>query len=143
MTTDNTSYTQERTQSRSKPPRHLLLACLGLLATLLLVWLVVNTVRTPHPPPIKIALAAPLSGPQRQWGEKSLDAVRLYFSEVNRQGGIQGHPLDVTLYDDENKPDVAAERAKEIAASPALAVIGHVFSWAALPAGLIYKAASI
>ena len=143
MPPDNTSFARERTQSRPRRPRYLLWACLGLLAALLFVGLVVSTLRTPHPTPIKIALALALSGPQQHNGERILDAILLCFSDVNRQGGIQGHPLELIRYDDEGKLDVAAEKAKEIAASPALAVLGHYTSAISLVAGPIYKAASL
>lgn len=142
MTADNTSFTRE-TRSRPRRSRYLLLGGFGLLAALLFVCLVVSTLRTPHPTPIKIALATPLSGPQRQFGEKILDAVLLCISDANRQGGVQGHPVEVIRYDDEGNPNVAAEKAKEIAASPAVAVIGHYTSSTSLAAGPIYKEASI
>ncbi|MGA3195611.1 MAG: ABC transporter substrate-binding protein, partial [Terriglobales bacterium] len=95
------------------------------------------------PSPIRIAVVMPLTGPQEEQGKLILDAVNLCFDEVNRQGGIQGHAVQVVPYDDQGKPDVAAERAKEIVASPAVTVIGHFTSATSVAAGQIYKAAHI
>ena len=49
--------------------------------------------------PIRIAVVAPLSGLLERRGKEALDAVNL-FDEVNRQGGVRGHPLELISYDD-------------------------------------------
>jgi branched-chain amino acid transport system substrate-binding protein len=104
---------------------------------------IIYRIQTAPLPPIQIAVATSLSGLQQKRGSATLDAVHLCFAEVNRQGGIQGHPLEAIPYDDEGKAAVAVENAKKIGNSPALAVIGHYSSVMAEPAGQIYKAASI
>ena len=93
--------------------------------------------------PIRIAVVAPLSGPSEYRGKEALDAVHLYFDEVNRQGGVRDHPLEVIPYDDADKPVIASEKAREVAASQALVVIGHFTSPASLAGGKIYREASI
>lgn len=95
------------------------------------------------PDPIPIAIVMPLSGPQGREGEMMVNAVQLYFDEVNRRGGVQGRPLTVLAFDDEGKPAVAAARAKEVAAGPAVAVIGHFSSSTSVPAGPVYKEARL
>jgi branched-chain amino acid transport system substrate-binding protein len=120
-----------------------MLALTAVPVTLLLAALAIHRLTHQPPSPVNIAVVMPLSGPQHQQGELILDAVRLCFDEVNKQGGVQGHPLQVIAYDDQGKPEVAVERAKEIAASPAVAVIGHFTSATSLAAGQIYKAAHI
>jgi branched-chain amino acid transport system substrate-binding protein len=75
--------------------------------------------------PIQIAVVAPLSGLLERRGKEALDAVNLYFDEVNRQGGVRGHPLELIPYDDADKPEIASAKAREVAASQALVVIGH------------------
>ena len=93
--------------------------------------------------PIRIAVVVPLSGPLEHRGKEALDAVNLYFDEVNRQGGVSGHPLEVMPYDDADQPKIASEKAHEVAASQALVVIGHFTSPASLAGGKIYREASI
>lgn len=93
--------------------------------------------------PVEIAVVMPLSGAQEEQGKLILNAVRLCFDEINSRGGLQGHPLKAVPYDDQGKPTVAAEKAKEIAASPALAVIGHFTSATSVAAGPTYKAAHL
>ncbi|MBV8642130.1 MAG: ABC transporter substrate-binding protein [Verrucomicrobia bacterium] len=84
-----------------------------------------------------------MSGPSEYRGKEALDAVHLYFDEVNRQGGVRDHPLEVIPYDDADKPVIASEKAREVAASQALVVIGHFTSPASLAGGKIYREASI
>jgi ABC-type branched-subunit amino acid transport system substrate-binding protein len=84
-----------------------------------------------------------LSGPLAHRGKEALDAVNLYFDEVNRQGGVRGHPLQVIPYDDADQPEIATAKAREVAASQALVVIGHLTSPASLAGGKIYREASI
>jgi branched-chain amino acid transport system substrate-binding protein len=91
--------------------------------------------------PVNIAIVMPLTGAQAREGHSIVEAVQLCFNKVNATGGIGGHPLQLIAYDDEGRPSMAVQRAKEIAASNALAVIGHFTSATSVPAGPIYKAA--
>ncbi len=70
-------------------------------------------------------------------------AVQLYFDAVNGQGGVRGHPLKFIEFDDQGDPAVAVQRAKEAAASSAVAVIGHFASGTSVPAGPVYKQARV
>ena len=115
----------------------------GIAVVLCLLGYTIYKVCTAPLPPIQIAVATSLSGLQAKRGTATLDAVHLCFAEVNRRGGVQGHPLEAVPYDDEGNPDVAVENAKKIGNSPALAVIGHYLSVTAVPAGQIYKAFAI
>ena len=84
-----------------------------------------------------------MSGLLERRGKEALDAVNLYFDEVNRQGGVRGHPLELIPYDDADKPEIASAKAREVAASQALVVIGHFTSPTSLAGGKIYREASI
>src|ERR1700751_3267196 len=92
---------------------------------------------------IRIAVVVPLSGPLEHRGKEALDTVNLYFDEVHRQGGVRGRPLEVIPYDDADQPKIASAKAREVAASQALVVIGHFTSPASLAGGQIYREASI
>src|SRR5208283_4980778 len=123
--------------------KHHLLASFGGAALLILIAVIAYKVTHRPPTPVQIAVIMPLSGPDGERGRLILDSVKLYFQEVNQNGGVQGHPVEPVAYDDQDKPDLAAVRAKEAAASPALAVIGHYTSASSLSAGKVYEAAHI
>lgn len=93
--------------------------------------------------PIHVAVALPLSGPQAHQGQQAARAIELYFRDVNRSGGIEGHPLKVVLFDDEGSPAVAEKRAREIVASNAVAVLGHLRNETSELSGPIYRSAQV
>jgi branched-chain amino acid transport system substrate-binding protein len=139
MTSENASSATVHLARWLRRRRLFLLAFVGVTV----LFLVAREIIHRPPSPVQIAVVAPLTGPQEQQGKLIMEAVALCVEEVNRQGGIQGHPLQAVPYDDQGKPEVAAAKAKEIAASAALAVIGHATSAASVAAGQVYKAAHI
>lgn len=118
---------------------------LGVAALVVGLLLLVAGVRIFRKPaaPVKIAIVMPLTGPQAPAGQSIVHSVELCFRKVNAEGGIDGHPVELVQYDDEGKRTLAAARAGEIAASDAVAVIGHFTSATSVPAGPSYKAAHI
>lgn len=66
-------------------------------------------------------------------------AAELAVAEINRSGGIRGHPLALVLQDDSARPEVAVAVARALYADPhVVAVIGHLTSAATLAAAPIY-----
>src|SRR5215472_5513949 len=55
-----------------------------------------------RPTPLRIALASSLSGPIAFTGQESLVATQIYLDEVNRSGGIDGHPVELVVFDDKS-----------------------------------------
>jgi branched-chain amino acid transport system substrate-binding protein len=96
-----------------------------------------------QPAPIRIAFANSLTGPTSSPGEEILAAIKLYIDEVNRTGGVSGHPIELVLFDDASSPEVAHANVQKIADSPCVAVLGHFLSTVSLAAGQGYKAARI
>jgi hypothetical protein len=75
---------------------------------------------------------------------KDLDrAVRMAVDEVNSAGGVNGRRIHLTVYDDGDQPARARELARQIAGTPALAVLGQVASSAGVAAGAVYKTEQI
>ena len=102
------------------------------------------TAVTWHPPsPISIAIATSLTGLSGAAGAESLLATKLYVDEVNRMGGVNGHPIELVLFDDSSNPEVGRANVQTIADSPSLAVLGHYLTTVALAAGPDYQAARI
>ena len=96
-----------------------------------------------RPTPIRIAFANSMTGPISSVGTESLAAVKLYIDEVNRTGGVNGHPIELVLFDDASSGEVARANVQKIADSPCVAVLGHFVSTVSLAAGQGYKAAGI
>jgi branched-chain amino acid transport system substrate-binding protein len=143
MTRENASSMPPPTLYGNKRHVFFFVAFAGLAVIVLFAGWFVHWIKHRPLSPIQIAIAMPFTGPQAEQGKLILNAVEFCLDEVNRQGGVRGHPLRVVAYDDQGKPDVALQKAKEIAASPAVAVIGHSTSATSVGPGQIYKAARI
>ncbi len=88
---------------------------------------------------IAIAVAAPLSGDGASGGQEIVDSIKLYIDATNREGGINGRPLKLNIYDDKGNADGATQVANDIAKSDALVLLGHRSSDASIAAGSIYQ----
>jgi branched-chain amino acid transport system substrate-binding protein len=84
-----------------------------------------------------------MTGSDRALGEDMLRAVNLYANEINEAGGVQGRLVEVVSYDDQNDPELAVTRARDVVLSDALAVIGHRSSSTSIAAGEIYEDAGL
>ncbi|MDM8567361.1 ABC transporter substrate-binding protein [Candidatus Halobeggiatoa sp. HSG11] len=89
---------------------------------------------------IHIAFVGPLSGESEMIGQSMIKAIKLYFEEVNINGGINNLPVVLDVFDDQNNPEQAIHRAREIVEqNQAVAVIGHNCSYCSINGGKIYK----
>jgi branched-chain amino acid transport system substrate-binding protein len=76
---------------------------------------------------IKIGVLLPLSGPAAVLGEQGRDGFQLAVEELGKKLG--GLDADVIVVDDENKPDVAVNKAKELVERDQVdIVLGTTFS---------------
>ena len=80
------------------------------------------------------------AGPWKQgYGLQNLQGVQLAAEEINKAGGINGHPFQVVTRDDEGDGTVAARVAQEFVRNRKIsAVIGHVNSSGMLSAARVY-----
>lgn len=113
----------------------------GLALAVLTVWCAPTFAS--EPPPLVIAIAAPLSGSGAHIGPEIVNAVHMLVDDTNKAGGIGGRQVAVQVFDDTTSPDGARKAAEAAAASPALVVIGHPHSPVALAASPIYQAAHL
>ncbi len=90
-------------------------------------------------PVIPIAVAVPLSGTGAANGQEIVQSIQLYTDAVNREGGINGHPVKLLVFDDKGSPDAAKQVAEEVVKTPALVLLGHGSSDASIAAGEIYQ----
>ena len=80
------------------------------------------------------------AGPWKQdYGLQNLHGIELAAEEINKAGGINGHPFRVIPRDDEGDGPTAAKIAQDFVSTRAIsAVIGHVNSSGMLSAAPIY-----
>ena len=89
---------------------------------------------------LQLAVIGPMSGKDHAAGQAMLDGVRFRVDQINRQGGIGGKKLHVLAYDDQNRKEIARQKALEIAKeSSALVVIGHYYSSTSIEGGKIFR----
>ncbi len=80
------------------------------------------------------------AGPWKEgYGLQNLQGVQLAAEEINRAGGINGHPLQIISRDDQGDGPLAAKIAAEFVRTRKVsAVIGHVNSSGMLSAARVY-----
>ena len=99
-----------------------------LLASLLATSLLAGTANAADG--LKIGLMFTLSGPAATLGEQGRDGFLLALDQIGDLGGL---PTEVIIVDDEQKPDVAANKARELVTRDEVDfVVGPIFSNIAL-----------
>lgn len=80
------------------------------------------------------------AGPWKQgYGQMNRFGIELAVDEINKNGGIDGHRLEVVYRDDDGDGETAAKIAQEFVANIQIsAVVGHVNSGAMVAAARIY-----
>lgn len=74
--------------------------------------------------PLRIGFIGGLSDRNSDTGQAGLNGVQLAIEQANRAGGINGRLLELVVKDDAQKPEVAAQSARELLAAQVAAVIG-------------------
>ena len=88
---------------------------------------------------LKIAVSVPI-GSNLNIAQEILRGAAQFQDEVNNSGGVNGISIRLVIADDQNKPDIAAQVAKEFTKDEQIiAVMGHNFSEAANAAAEIYQ----
>jgi len=89
---------------------------------------------------IHIAFVGGLTGENAVNGQSLLEGIKLYIDEINQKGGVNGRKVMIDIYDDQNNPELAREKALEIVETQqAVAVIGHWYSSCSVKGGEIYN----
>ena len=89
-----------------------------------------------QPERILLAQSAAFSGPAAQLGIQFHQGAKLFFNQVNAQGGVHRKPIELVKVDDGYEPDRCAENTKKLIAEDPLALFGYIgtpTSLAALP----------
>ncbi|HEU5382324.1 MAG TPA: ABC transporter substrate-binding protein [Ktedonobacteraceae bacterium] len=133
---------------RGLPPkrRYLLMLTILLAIVLIIGFIGISSIRTSQSKtmtPYTLAISTALSGPQEEAGQEALQGVRLYLNSINRAGGVNGHPLNLLVFNDRANPTTAVQVAHQVVASPALLLLGPLYNTVALPTNPIYKNAHL
>ena len=119
------------------------LAVLGVVAGAAAAWIWLADGGA-HGAPVRVAFAGPTTGTSAEDGLAGVRAVELIFAQVNAAGGIDGRPLVLDVYDDQNDAARARANAPLIAdETSTVAVIGHNYSTCSIAAGEVYAARGI
>jgi branched-chain amino acid transport system substrate-binding protein len=82
----------------------------------------------PSGTPVSIGAILSITGPYAPLGEPERNAIQIAVADVNASGGINGHPLQVKILDDESKADTAQQLATQLIGEKVVAIIGGSIS---------------
>ena len=63
---------------------------------------------------LKLGVNLDTTGYAAWLGEPELRAIQLYAEQVNASGGIDGHPLELVVYDNQSNPEKSSGNAKKL-----------------------------
>ena len=90
--------------------------------------------------PVRIAVAAPMTGDHAQYGLGFFQAATLQAEAWNAAGGVLGRTVEIVQFDDLSSMEEGASVAERIAADPTImGVIGHFTSGVAMVASPTYE----
>jgi branched-chain amino acid transport system substrate-binding protein len=93
--------------------------------------------------PIKIAVVDAQSGQLSSLGAWELKGARLAVDEWNAQGGVNGRPVELGVFDDQGDPTIGTNLARKIDSEGYLAMIGTAESAVTIAMAPILKSAEI
>src|SRR4051812_7624392 len=85
---------------------------------------------------ILLAQSAPFTGPSAQLGIQFHQGAKLYFEQLNAQGGVHRRRIEIANMDDGYEPDRCVENTRKLVTEDPLALFGYIgtpTSVAALP----------
>jgi branched-chain amino acid transport system substrate-binding protein len=84
-----------------------------------------QSVRAASNTPIKLGFVLPATGAMSQTGSIAFRATRAWVDEVNKAGGIMGHPIQAVFSDSESDPNQAILAAKQqISSDKVIMILG-------------------
>ena len=85
-----------------------------------------NTARAQSDDKIILGQSVPLSGPAAQLGIQFQQGAKVYFDQVNAQGGVGKRLIEMRTLDDGYEPDRCAENTRKLLADNVFALFGYV-----------------
>ena len=75
---------------------------------------------------ILLAQSAPFTGPAAQLGIQFHQGAKLFFDQLNAQGGLHRRPIELVKMDDGYEPDRCAENTRKLLGEDPLALFGYI-----------------
>lgn len=97
---------------------------LGAACTLWLLGWWPLQVQAQTPPPVRIGVIGPFTGPSSDFGVPMLNGTKLAVDEINAAGGYMGRMIELVIKDDTANPDVGLQRSQELLKEGVVATIG-------------------
>ena len=117
---------------------------LAVIAVATVVLTAVSTAAGQSRAPVELAMISPLTGPLSFVGQDNRAGVLAAVGEINRQGGIKGRRIQLTVFDDASNPSQGVVHMQRIASEAKYAgVIGSGFSSVGLAVAPIVAASRI
>ena len=83
------------------------------------------------------------SGPGSTLGRPEADSIQMAVDEINKAGGVNGHPLQATILDDESNPTTAVNDVRKLLDQHPSAIIGSSLTQTSLAMIPLTQAAQI
>jgi branched-chain amino acid transport system substrate-binding protein len=113
-------------------------AMLGKIALCALGMMALNLHAQGTKPPLRVGLVLSLSGPAAAFGIPERDAIQAVTADVNANGGVDGRPIELVIFDDKTNPTEATRGVTQMATNEkVIAVIGPGTGGGILAAGPI------
>jgi branched-chain amino acid transport system substrate-binding protein len=74
--------------------------------------------------PYLIGATVSESGPGSSLGRPEADSMQMAVDEINKAGGVNGHPLQITILDDESNPTTAVNNVRKLLDAHPIALLG-------------------
>ena len=93
--------------------------------------------------PVKIGIAAPLTGPYAAFGAQVKNGTSQAIEDINKAGGIKGRTFESVVGDDASDPKQGVSVANKFAGAGVKMVVGTYNSGVSIPASDVYLDAGI
>jgi len=74
--------------------------------------------------PYLIGVSEPMSGAASSLGVPVVESIQLAAEVINKNGGVNGHPIKLLIRDDQSKPDVAVANVRQLIDAGVYGIIG-------------------
>lgn len=116
---------------------------IGMTIQLIAAWLALFSTCNAQEP-IKIGLSVPLTGQYAEYGKMIKNGVEFAVTQMNREGGIQGRPLEIVEGDSQGVPETSRRIARKFVSDASIvAEIGDQTSSCSMAAQPVYDKAGM
>jgi branched-chain amino acid transport system substrate-binding protein len=83
------------------------------------------------------------SGPGASLGRPAADSIQLAVDEINKAGGVNGHPLQLSILDDQSDATTAVNNVRKLLDQHPVAILGSTLSQATLAMAAVTQPAQV